>query len=162
MDRDVMKDDLAQTFLREASQLEIRVGDLYTLFAVSFPEDFDFWHQLVQEEKEHAAFVSTIMDNPNWSEKFVSTFAPGLLLEIRKVNQWLSSLFVEFSEKKWDRKTALDTARKIEKSAGEIDYQNFMVRETDSWILKGLQQLNKNDHDHLLKIEKYMLENNLL
>lgn len=157
-----MKEDLAQTFLNEASQLELRAADLYTLFAASFADDHDFWHQLAHEEKDHAEMIRTIMGNPNLSEKFVSTFAPGLLQEIHKINQWLASLYVEFSEEKRDRKTALDTARKIEKSAGEIDYQNFMVQETDSWILKGLQQINKNDRDHLKRIEEYMRQKNLL
>jgi len=157
-----MTDDLAQTFLNEASKLEIWVANLYTLFAASFPEDVDFWRQLAHEEKDHAALIRTIRANPNWSDKFVSTFAPGLLQEIIKTNQWLASLYGEFSAKKSDRKTALDTARKIEKSAGEIDYQNFMVQETDSWILKGLQQLNEYERDHLKRVEKYMRENNLL
>jgi hypothetical protein len=153
-----MKDDLARAFLEEAFQLEMRVGDLYTLFAGCFPEDYDFWHQLANEEQEHAALIRTIKDNPNWSDKFVSALGPGLLSEIQKINHWLSSLYVEFSEKKGDRKTALVTARKIEKSAGEIDYQNFMLQETDSWILKGLQYLNKYDRDHLIRIEAYMRE----
>jgi len=157
-----MKDDLAQTFLNEASQLEMRVGDLYTLFAASFPEDHDFWQQLAHEEKDHAAMIRTIMGNPNLSDRFVSAFAPGLLHEIQKINHWLSSLYVEFSERKTDRKTALDVARKIEKSAGEIDYQNFMVQESDSWLLKGLQQINKNDRDHLERIEEYMREKHFL
>ena len=157
-----MKDDLAQRFLNEASQLEIRVANLYTLFAETFPEDADFWRQLAHEEKDHAALIRTIKGNPNWSDKFVSTFASGLLQEIRKTNQWLSSLYAEFSAKKSDRKTALDTARQIEKSAGEIDYENFMVQETDSWILKGLQRLNEYERDHHKRIEEYMRENNLL
>ena len=157
-----MQEDLAQRFLNEAGQLEIRVAELYTLFAAAFAEDRAFWQQLAHEEKEHAELVRTIRDNPNLSEKFVSSLAPGLLQEIRKINQWLASLYVEFSGKKSDRKNALETARKIERSAGEIDYQNFMVRETDSWILKGLQQISKNDRDHLERIEAYMREKNLL
>jgi len=157
-----MEDDLARKFLDEAIQLEMRVSDLYTFFAASFPEDYDFWQQLSQEEKDHAALIRTIKANPNWSDKFVSTFAPGLLAEIQKTNHWLSSVFTEISEKNNDRKTAFDTARNIEQSAGEIDYQNFMVKETDSWILMGLQHINKYDRDHLVRIEAYMRENNLL
>ena len=155
-----MKDDLAQAFLDKASQLEILVADLYTLFEKSFPEDSKFWHQLAQEEKNHAELFINI--NPNWSNKFVSSFAPGLLQEIQGFKEWLSPLIIKFSDKKTDRKTAFNTAIKIEKSAGEIDYQNFMNKETDSWILKGLQHINEYERDHLNRLEQYIEENKII
>ena len=157
-----MKEDLAQTFLNEARQLEILVADLYTLFAKSFPEDRAFWQQLAHEEKDHAALIDSIKNNPKLSNQFVSSAAPGLLQEIQEVTKWLSSLIGKFPEEKTDRKTAFRTAIKIEKSAGEIDYRNFMTRETDSWILKGLQHINKYDRDHLNRLEQYVKENKIV
>jgi hypothetical protein len=157
-----MKNDLAQIFLDEARRLELIVAELYTLLAKLFPEDHDFWHQLAQEEKDHAALIDAIGANPNLSKKFVSSSAPDLLREIQEINEWLSLLKVEFSEGKPDRKTVFDTAVKIEKSAGEINYQSFMTKQTDSWILIGLQHITKYDLDHLERLEKYMKENNIL
>jgi len=157
-----MKENLAQTFLEEAIQLEKLVAEVYTLFEKSFPEDYKFWNQLAQEEKNHATLLMVIKNNPNWSKKFVSSFAPGLLQEIKEINRWLSSLTETFSEKIPSRKTAFKTAIKIERSAGEVDYQNFMTRNIDSWILKGLQQINKYDRDHLNRLEQYMEKNKII
>jgi len=156
-----MKDDLVQTFLNEARRLEVLVADLYTIFKKSFPEDYNFWHQLALEEKDHAALIDAIKANPNLSNQFVSGFAPGLLQDIQKINELLSSLIVKFTGEKQARKTAFDTAITVEKSAGEINYQNFMTQETDSWIIKGLQHINEYDRDHLNRIEEYMKGNKL-
>ena len=157
-----MKNDLAQIFLDEARQLELIVAELYALFAKSFPEDYDFWHQLAHEEKDHAVLIDAIRANPKLSKQFVSSSAPELLKEIQEINEWLSLLKGEFSEGKPDRKTAFATAAKIEESAGEINYQNFMTKQTDSWILIGLQHIHKYDLDHLERLKKYMKENNIL
>ena len=162
MHQDIMNDNIAQTFLYEASGLETLVAELYMLFERSFPEDYDFWHQLALEEKNHATLIRAIQDNPNWSNQFVSSFAPDLLREVKEVKKWLSSVIAGFSEEKPDRKTAFHTALKVENSAGEIDYQNVMTQNSDSWILKGLQNINKYDRDHINRLKRYMEENKII
>jgi hypothetical protein len=154
-----MGDHLIQIFLDEASQLEMLVADLYSIFERLFSEDELFWHQLVVEEKNHAALIENIKDSPGCSKKFVSSFAPDLLQEILKTKELVSSLIVKYSEAKPDRKTAFNTAISVEKSAGEIAYQNFMTQDTDSWILLGLQKLNEYDRDHIVRLEQYAEDN---
>lgn len=156
-----MKDHLAQIFFDEASQLEMLVADLYTIFEKLFSEDKKFWHQLADEEKNHAALLKTIKNSPGCSKKFVSSFAPDLLQEILQTKERVSSLIVKYSEIQPDRKTAFTTAISIEKSAGEIAYQNFMTQEADSWILSGLQKLNEYDRDHIKRLEQYVKENKI-
>ncbi len=64
--------------IREAIQLELNVAKLYLLFHDLFPEDGDFWWQLVIEEENHAALLKTVEQdgsyqggNSRWN------FAPG-------------------------------------------------------------------------------------
>jgi hydroxyethylthiazole kinase-like sugar kinase family protein len=156
-----MKDDLVHIFLDEAGQLEILVADLYTIFEQSFFEYKNFWHQLVDEEKNHASITRTIKDNPGLLNEFVSSSAPDLLQEILQTKELVSSLILKFSEKAPDRKTAFLAAIKIEKSAGEIAYQNFITQEADSWILMGLQKLNEYDRDHIERLEQYAKDNKI-
>ena len=157
----MVKEHLVQIFIDEASQLEILVSDLYTIFEHSFAEDKDFWHQLVDEEKNHATIIRSIKHNPGWSQEFVSSFAPNLLQEILQTKELVSSLIVKFSEKEPDRKTAFSTAIMVEKSAGEIAYQNFMSQQADSWILMALQKLNEYDQDHIDRLGQYVKENEI-
>ena len=154
-----MEEHLIQIFLDEASQLEMLVADLYSIFEKLFSEDELFWHQLAVEEKNHAALIENIKKNPGCSIKFVSSFAPDLIQEILKTKELVSSLIVKYSEEKPDRKTAFNTAISIEKSAGEIAYQNFMTQDADSWILLGLQKLNEYDRDHIDRLEQYAEDN---
>jgi hypothetical protein len=156
-----MEDHLDQIFLDEASQLEMLVADLYAIFEKSFSEDSLFWHQLTDEEKNHAALIRTIKNSPGCSKKFVSSFAPDLLQEILQTKELVSSLIVKYSEKKPDRKTAFVKAISVEKSAGEIAYQDLMTQEADSWILLGLQKLNEYDRDHIKRLEQYAKDNKI-
>ena len=59
-----MEDHLIQIFLDEASQLEMLVAKLYSIFEKSFSEDELFWHQLVVEERNHAALIGNIKNSP--------------------------------------------------------------------------------------------------
>ena len=156
-----MEDPIIQIFLDEAGQLEMLVADLYSIFEKSFPEDELFWHQLAVEEKNHAALIGNMKNSPGCSKEFVSSFAPDLLQEILQTKELVSSLIVKYSEVKPDRRTAFHTAINVEKSAGEIAYQNFMTQDADSWILLGLQKLNEYDRDHIDRLEKYAEDNRI-
>lgn len=154
-----MEDHLIKIFLTEACQLELLVADLYTFFEKTFIEDKNFWRQLAEEEERHAELIRTIINSHGCSKEFVSGIAPDLLQEVIKTKELVSSLIVKFSTEKTDRKTAFTTAISIEKSAGEITYQNFMTQEADSWILAALQKLNEYDIDHIKRIEQYAMDN---
>ena len=156
---ELMEEHLIEIFLDEASQLEMLVANLYLIFEKLFSEDELFWHQLAVEEKNHAALIENIKNSPGCSNQFVSSFAPELLQEILQTKELVSSLIVKYSEVKPDRKTAFNTAINIEKSAGEIAYQNFMTQDVDSWILLGLQKLNEYDRDHIDRLKQYAKEN---
>ena len=157
-----MNNDLAQTILDEASYLEILMADIYTLFEESFFEDRNFWHQLAHEEKNHAALIRSVKSSHTMSTQFVSNLPDNLLEENIKTKEWATSLFIKFSQKKPDRKTAFNAAIEIEKTAEEVHYQSIMTKKGDSWFIKVFQELNEYDRDHLKRIIKYVKDNKII
>ena len=156
-----MNSELAHTILDEASNLEILMADIYTLFEESFPEDSKFWHQLAHEEKNHAALLRSVRNSNTMSSQFVAYLPDNLLQENIRTNEWATAIFSKFSQDKPDRKTALNTAIEIEKTAEEVHYQNIMTNKGDSWFIKVFQELNEYDRDHLKRVVKYMKKNKI-
>jgi hypothetical protein len=59
------------------------------------------------------------------------------------------------------RELAFNTALEIEASAGELHFQHFMDKETNSKIDELFQFLNRGDKDHAKRIRSYMKNNNI-
>ena len=135
---------------------------MYTLFEKSFAEDSDFWKQLAYEELSHAALLKSATSNPEMSKQLVQDASKDLLQEVVKAKEWATSLLIKFSEVKPDRLTAFNTAIEAEKTAGELHFQSIMTKESDSWFIKVLQELNEYDRDHLKRINLYMKDNNIV
>ena len=154
--------NLILEFLDQASSLETIMADMYTLFEKSFAEDADFWKELAYEELNHAALIKSVSSNPAMSEQFIHDAPNDLFQEVIKAKEWAASLVIKFSEVKPDRTTAFNTAIEAEKTAGELYFQNIMTKESDSWLIKALQQLNEYERDHLKRIEEYVKENNII
>jgi hypothetical protein len=154
--------NLILEFLDQASSLETIMADMYTLFEKSFAEDSDFWKQLAYEELNHAALIKSVSRNPAMSEQFTHDAPNDLFQEIVKAKEWATSLFIKFSEVTPDRITAFNTAIEAEKTAGELHFQSIMTKESNSWLIKVLKQLNEYDRDHLKRIEAYVKEKNII
>jgi hypothetical protein len=153
--------NLILEFLDRASSLELVMANMYTLFEKSFTEDSDFWKQLAQEELSHAALLKTATSNPEMSKQLAHDVSNDLLQEVVKAKEWATSLLIKFSEVKPDRLTAFNTAVEAEKTAGELHFQRIMTKESDSWFIKVLRELNEYDRDHLRRINLYITENNI-
>ena len=154
--------NLILEFLDQASSLETIMADMYTLFEKSFAEDADFWKELAYEELNHAALIKSVSSNPAMSEQFIHDAPNDLFQEVVKAKEWATSLFIKFSEVTPDRITAFNTAIEAEKTAGELYFQSIMTKESDSWLIKALQQLNEYERDHLKRIEEYVKEKKII
>ena len=154
--------NLILEFLDQASSLETIMADMYTLFEKSFAEDADFWKELAYEELNHAALIKSVSSNPAMSEQFIHDAPNDLFQEVIKAKEWAASLVIKFSEVKPDRTTAFNTAIEAEKTAGELYFQSIMTKESDSWLIKVLQELNEYERDHLKRIEEYVKEKNII
>ena len=153
--------NLILIFLDRASSLELMMANMYTLFEKSFTEDSDFWKQLAQEELSHAALLKSAISNPEMSKQLAHDASNDLLQEVVKAKEWATSLLIKFSEIKPDRLTAFNTAIEAEKTAGELHFQSIMTKNSDSWFIKVLRELNEYDCDHLRRINLYMTDNNI-
>ena len=156
--------NLIVEILDQAAALETIMADMDTLFEKSFTEDSDFWKQLAYEELNHAALIKSVSSNPNptMSEQFIHDAPNDLFQEVVKAKEWATSVFIQFSEVKPDRITAFNTAIEAEKTAGELYFQSIMTKESDSWLIKVLQELNEYERDHLKRIEEYVKEKNII
>ena len=95
------------------------------------------------------------------SKRLANGITDDLIQEVVNAKEWATSLLIKFSEIKPDRLTAFNTAIEAEKTAGELHFQSIMTKESDSWFIKLLRELNEYDRDHLRRINSYVADNNI-
>ena len=143
--------------IREAIQLELNVGKLYMLFYRLLPEDAEFWWKLSLEEENHAALLKTAQQMRASRVEIPNEMLPPGLIELQKSNQMIISAMADF-EKHPDRAKAFELAHRIELSAGEAHYEEFMNGAVDSRIKEVFRKLNRDDLNHAQRIRQYMAE----
>jgi hypothetical protein len=144
------------SLIDESINLELNVSDLYLLFHNIFPEDEEFWWKLVLEEKNHAALIQSGKDHFEPLKKFPLKLLHHNLRELKDTNSDLLSLINNFEETPPSREEAFNIALKIESSAGELHFQNFMDGEAKSAVENIFKELNRGDKEHALRIHSYM------
>jgi len=141
--------------ISEAIQLERNVGKLYLLFHNLLPEDSVFWWELALEEENHAALLKTAERMDASQLEIPSGIMPSAVADLKEANQAILKAMEDF-KKQPDRTTAFQLAHKIELSAGESHYNNFMANAPGSRITEILRKLNRDDLDHARRIREYM------
>jgi hypothetical protein len=145
--------------LEESIQLELNVADLYLSFCHAFAEDKDFWSQLAEEEKNHAALLGSEKPDSLGEGQFPANILTTNLDALIKANKEIKQLVKEHKQKPpSSRASAFEIAIKVEESTGEIDFSCFMAREADSPALTLLRRVNRDDRDHARRIRNYMRE----
>lgn len=136
--------------------MERAAGTLYQLFHASFPEDAEFWWQLVIEEENHAALLRA------GREYFVEQgMVPDALFQatfddLQQTIRAIREIIASHETTPFSRATALQTALALETMAGELDFQRMLEQQPDSPALQLFQTLNREDSDHARRIEAYM------
>lgn len=149
-----MSQNFAQ-LLKEAIQLELNVAKLYLLFHNLFPEDSAFWWKLVIEEENHAALLKTAEQMEATRVKVPREILPPGVKELQESNQMILKAMEDF-ERQPDRAWAFNLAYRIELSAGESHYDNFMRNAPESRITEVFRKLNGDDVDHARRIKEYI------
>ncbi len=144
------------SLIDESINLELNVSNLYSLFFKLFPEDADFWWQLVLEEKNHAALIQSGKEYFEPLNKFPYDLLANSLEEVKDMNSSLKSMIQKLESAPPPREDAFNIAFELENSAGELHFQNFMNKEENLKIDDIFKQLNKDDKDHALRIALYM------
>ena len=154
-----MSNDLIK-LAEEAMRLEYNVGKLYMIFRDAYPQDADFWWQLVIEENNHAALIKSGLDYFMPMGVFPDGMFPSME-DIQATNKELKSLLEQYAADPPAREEAFNVALKTEMSAGEIHFQQTMTKSADSKVLAMFQKLNQDDKDHADRIRAYMQENQI-
>lgn len=132
--------------IEEAIRLELNMRDLYSLYAVLFPEDKVFWQKISKEEEGHALIIEKCKSIPDYfPEDFVFPDAGILTIENKKVQDAI----VSYRSSRPDRDEAYKFALSMERDAAEAHYQSFTVK-TDNVDL--FKKLNSDDKDHAERI----------
>ncbi len=142
-----------------AIELENTLSRLYVYFSNRFPEDFNFWEQLRIEELNHASLLKTIKDLLK-----VNIFPKSLVLEeiddyeriIKSIHDSMNSRIIP------GRKAAFKLAYSLEKSSGELHYQEAATKKDPDEITRIFIRLNGMDMDHATRILDYQKTNGLI
>jgi hypothetical protein len=140
----------------ESIQLESNVADLYVMFQDDFPEDADFWKTLIIEERNHSALLKSGKEHFAPVDTFPVDMLSAVLEELKDTNTNLVKLISQYQDKSPSREAAFNVALRIEQSAGEIHFQQFMQKKADSHYAELFQRINGYDKDHEKRIRTYM------
>ena len=145
----------------ESINLELNVSEIYSLFHSCFADDANLWWKLVLEEKDHAALIRGGIEEFEPIGEFPHEILSNSLQDLKETNKKLRSLLKQFKNIPPSRELAFNTALEIEASAGELHFQHFMNKETNSKIDELFQFLNREDKDHAKRIRSYMKDNDI-
>ncbi len=140
----------------ESIQLEHNIAKLYETFYHAFPEDAHFWWELVLEEKNHASLLQSGKDRFEPLAKFPIEMMPPSIQELKSVNSEIQDIIKKYQDTIPSREDAFNIALKLEQSAGELHFQQFMEKESESELDRIFQRLNRDDKDHAEKLREYM------
>jgi hypothetical protein len=143
--------------IKEAIQLELNIAKLYLLFHQQLPEDSTFWWELVIEEENHAALLKTVEQMETSMVDIPEGIMPNGLAELQESNQRILKAMEDF-ENRPNRAEAFQMAYKIEISAGESHYNDFMKNGQESRLMEIFRILNRDDLDHARRILEYKKE----
>lgn len=150
-----MNEEYAE-LLDESIKLELQVSDLYLVFHEAYPEDTEFWWDLMLEEKNHAALLRSIKGMSQQLDEFPQSIFAPVLKDLKDTNHQISELIKRCRKYPPTRKKALKIALKLENTAGELHYQHFMDDDHDQSISEIFKQLNGDDKDHAQKIKTHL------
>ncbi len=121
----------------ESITLELNISEIYSLFHSCFADDANLWWKLVQEEKDHAALIRGGIEEFEPIGKFPHEILSNSLQDLKETNKKIRSLLKQFKNIPPSRELAFNTALEIEASAGELHFQHFMDKETNSKLMSS-------------------------
>ena len=140
----------------ESISLELLVSELYMLFHTIFPEDAKFWWRLVEEERNHAALIRSAREYFDPVERFPLKLISQNLPVLEEANRKVKELLERYSKNYPERAEAFNCALRLERTAGEVHFQNFLDDHDLTSTEKIFQKLNGDDGEHTDRILAYM------
>ena len=116
---------------------------------------------MAQGEKDHVALIRGGIEEFELIGEFSHEILFNSLQDLKETNKKLRSHLKQFKNILPSRELAFNTALEIETSAGELHFQHFMDKETNSKIDELFQFLKRGDKDHAKRIRPYMKDNDI-
>jgi len=151
-------DQAIKLFLKESVELELNIGDLYQVYSVKFPLDYDFWWKISIEEMNHAALIESIND-VFWTDILPFDSIEKQAADLHEINLKIKERTERFKLVPPTRLEAFNYAFELENSIGESHFEVFMTSAPDSPVVKIFQKLNGEDKNHAIRIENYKRSN---
>ena len=144
-------------FIKESIDMELNIADLYLLFSVKFPVDYDFWWRLSMEEINHAALIESIDEGFLEESIFPSETINNQTDELYKMNLSIKNRIEQYrSAPPPIRLESFEIGINLENSIGEFHFELFMTEEPTSQMTEIFQKLNGDDVNHAKRIANYM------
>lgn len=150
-----MKKELLQLF-DESIQLELNVAELYKIFYSAFPEDADFWWELVLEEKNHASLLQSGKDRFAPKGVFPKELISSSFEHLQDANKKLVTRIKKYRATPPPREATFNIALSLEQSSGEKHFQEFMDKSSGTSLDKIFQKLNSDNKNHAIRLYSYM------
>jgi len=155
-------DQAIRLFLKESVEMELNVGEVYQIFSIKFPEDYNFWWNISMEEMNHAALIESINDifltegilTPEEIEKQTDV--------LHKLNLIVKERIERYKLVPPTRAEAFKYGFELENSVGEFHFQFFMTSESNSQMKIIFQKLNGDDINHAKRMANYMKDNKIV
>jgi len=146
-------DKKREELLKEAIKLELNACDLYSLYRDKFIDDKDFWLQMVQEERHHAALLDLAQD---FFENFPEEILYRNLDELKKANQNISDTIQNYKRQLPSKQECYKYAIGLENSAYELHYQQVVTQPAKSEKMETFQKINSDDKNHAKRIAELL------
>jgi hypothetical protein len=137
-------------------------ADIYRSLGVLFHEERRFWHELASEEENHELILTIGRKYHNvgrLSEKYI---VPSYLPLIAETIREAGILKEKIGSRDITLKEALEMSLALEKATAESYLHEVMQRETDSTVLKRLQDLYYEEESQINTIKEFMKEKGFL
>jgi hypothetical protein len=142
-------------FINACIKVENFVASIYSRLMQVLPKQKDFWEELLNDEREHIAFLSDVKSLGLVTELEKMDYAPSMN-EVKKTLKLTDSVTKRISDAPISMKNALKLALKLEESMVET-YSNELIAKLLSCDDEAsYEKLLADEKKHIDKVRKMM------
>jgi rubrerythrin len=142
-------------FINACIKVENFVASIYSRLMQVLPKQKDFWEELLNDEREHIAFLSDVKSLGLVTELEKMDYAPSMN-EVKKTLKLTDSVIKRISDAPISMKNALKLALKLEESMVET-YSNELIAKLLSCDDEtSYEKLLADEKKHVDKVRKMM------
>lgn len=156
-----MIENLKIRIIDEAIKLETLLSKLYALFAENNTKDEKFWKIMSEEELSHAQVFMDLKPSIDFDEKLpkehqLIEISTKLSVNIKQIQDIIKNF-----DSNYTRERAFQLAIKLENSAGEEFYNDFLNYAQCPSLSNIFKKVNMQDQLHYKKLIEYIGKHNI-